>query len=255
MLVIIGEIAPIMIAVSAVADTGKVLSAGLTDVIVRLCVVLGFTGLVGAGQIEAADVAEGIFILSVGMVLPPLRLADGANDLVIDGVPGFAVPGILVYGGVAVEAILSALGNVMGFALRIIIAADVTFRVVLVLLCKIAPTVKAVFPHAVAVDDLIAGGAGGIVVDCIVPVFTVVVGAAQIEAAAIAEGIFILSVGMVLPPLSFADGANDHVIRGFPGFAVPDTLVYGGAAVGANLSALGNVMGFALRIIIAAAVT
>ena len=254
-LVLLLTIATVVKAVRPLAAAGQDLSAGSAGVRVGVLIVLRFGFVVGAAQVEAAAITEGIFILSVGMVLPPLSWADGANDLVIDGVPGFAVPGILVHGGAAVGANLSALGNVMGFALRIIIAAEVTFRVVLVLLCKIAPTVKAVFPHAVAVDDLIAGGAGGIVVDCIVPVFRVVVGAAQIEAAAIAEGIFILSVGMLLPTINLADGANDLVIRGFPGFAVPDILVHDLVAVQALLSVLGNVMGFALRIIIAASVT
>ena len=102
------------------------MSAVLTDVIVRLCVVLGFPVLVGAGQIEAADVAEGIFIRSVGMGIQFPNRANGASEPVRCDVPGFAVPGILVHGGAAVGANLSALGNVMGFALRIIIAASVT---------------------------------------------------------------------------------------------------------------------------------
>ena len=115
-----------------------------------------------------------------------------------------------------------AIGVSVGFTLRLGILAAVTFRVVLVLLCKIAPTVKAVFPHAVAVYDLIAGGAGGIVRLHVVLYFLFLVGAGQIEAAEVAESIFIRSVSMFLPPLSFADGANDLVIRVAPGFAVPD---------------------------------
>ena len=220
--VIIGEIAPIMIAVSAVADTGNVLSAVLTDVIVRLCVVLGFPVLVGAGQIEAADVAEGIFIRSVGMFLPDRVVANGTNVLVIRGVPGFAVPGILVCGVVADVALLFALGEIMGFALRLRILAEVTLLIMLVLLCTIAPTVKAVRLLAGAVHDLIAGDADGIVRLHVVLYFLFLVGAGQIEAAEVAQGIFVLSVGMVLPLLIFADGANDLVIRVAPGFAVPD---------------------------------
>jgi hypothetical protein len=216
-------ICTIEIAVKAVRHrTFNSLSAGGAGMIVRLCVVLGFTGLVGAGQIEAADVAEGIFILSVGMVLPTINLADGANDLVIRVAPGFAVPDTLVYDLVAVQALLSVLGNVMGFAFRIIIAADVALRVVLVLLCMIAPTVKAVRLLAVAVHDLIAGDADGIVRLHVVLYFLFLVGAGQIEAAEVAEGIFIRSVSMFLPIRSFAGGAHNPVPDVVPVFAVPD---------------------------------
>ena len=251
--VIIGEIAPIMIAVSAVADTGKVLSAGLTDVIVRLCVVLGFPVLVGAGQIEAADVAEGIFIRSVGMGLPDLVAANGTSEPVRRDVPAFAVPGILVYEAVADVANLFAPGNVMGLSLWLRIIAEVTFPVVLVLLCTIEIAVKAVRHRTF--NSLSAGGAGMIVRLCVVLGFTGLVGAGQIEAADVAEGIFILSVGMLLPDRVVANGANELVIRGVPGFAVPGILVYGVTAVGANLFAIGNSMGFALRLIIVAAGT
>ena len=170
-------------------------------------------------------------------------------------VPNIVLIGMLMDLIIADIAVGIAIGVSVCFTLRLGIAAAVTFRVVLVLLLTIATVIKAVRPLAAAGQDLSAGDAGIRVGVLIVLRFGFVVGAAQVEATDVAEGIFILSVGMVLPPLSFADGANDHVIRGFPGFAVPDTLVYGGAAVEALLFAFGNVMGFALRIIIAAAVT
>ena len=110
----------------------------------------------------------------------------------------------------------------MGFALRLRILAEVTLLIMLVLLCTIAPTVKAVRMLAGAVYDLIAGGAGGIVRLHVVLYFLFLVGAGQIEAAEVAEGIFIRSVSMFLPIRSFAVGANDLVIRVAPGFAVPD---------------------------------
>ena len=151
-----------------------------------------------------------------------------------------------------------AIGVSVGFTLRLGILAAVTFRVVLVLLLTIATVIKAVRPLAAAGQDLSAGSAAVIVDDCIVQVFTVVVGAAQIEAADVAQGILVFTVRMLFPILSVADAALHPVICDVPGFFVPDVVVLDVvtfAAHGFLAGFRGEIMGFALRLIIVTAVT